>query len=47
MKTQPKSVNAPAGPRTIRDEFRKGNPRRLRTIDQIPGAAVVHSASTR
>jgi hypothetical protein len=47
MKTQPESVNVPTAARTIRDEFRKGNPRRLRTIDQILGAAVVHSASTR
>ena len=49
MKAQPESVNVPTGTRTIRDEFRKGNPRRLWTIDHplIRSAAVVHSASTR
>jgi hypothetical protein len=47
MKTQTESVNVPTVARAIRDEFRMGNPSRLWTIDQIPGAAVVHSASTR
>ena len=48
MKTQPESVNVPTATRTIRDEFRMGNPRRLRSIHDpwIRSALAMHSAST-
>jgi hypothetical protein len=49
MKTQPETVNVPIAARAIRDEFRRGNPRGLRSIHDpwIRSALAVHSASTR